>query len=49
MMNTIYTNEEYMAQGFTREELPLIREFDEKHNREEFDNRYYELAKILGL
>lgn len=30
--NTIYTAEEYMAQGFTAEEVPLITYFDILHN-----------------
>ena len=52
--NTIYTNEEYLAQGFTREELPLIRRHDEMFNRydeltEEEKEELYELIDRLGL
>lgn len=28
MMNTIYTTEQYMTQGFTAQEVPMIREHD---------------------
>lgn len=31
-LNTIYTDTEYLAQGFTTEELPLIKRFDTLHN-----------------
>lgn len=31
-LNTIYTDTEYLAQGFTEEELPLIKRFDTLHN-----------------
>ena len=61
MLNKIYTLEEYKAQGFTNEELPLIKEHDELHNRlvsgnyettEEYESirkRIFELVEILGL
>ena len=32
-LNKIKTNEEYMAEGFTAEELPLIRKHDELFNK----------------
>lgn len=31
-LNTIYTDAEYIAQGFTAEEVPLIRKHDELFN-----------------
>lgn len=30
--NTIHTDKEYMAQGFTAEEIPMIRRHDELYN-----------------
>lgn len=54
--NTIYTYEEYKAQGFETWELPLITEFDTLHNKMvngnttvEDEQRYYELVDILKL
>jgi hypothetical protein len=38
--NTIYTNEEYMAQGFTAEECPKIRRHDELFNRDQMSKFY---------
>ena len=32
MMNKIYTDKEYLEQGFTTEELPMIRKHDELFN-----------------
>lgn len=32
MMNKIYTDKEYFEQGFTTEELPMIRKHDELFN-----------------
>lgn len=56
MMNTIYTIEEYMAQGFTQEEAPLVREHDTLYNRyvtegltEEEKDRMFDLVVMLGL
>ena len=56
MLNTIYTNEEYMAQGFTAQEVSMIREHDILFNEyqlgkvgEEALERIEELANILGL
>ena len=57
-MNTIYTTEEYMAQGFTAKEVPMIRRHDELFNRYKRggDNlpdrqmtEMFELARRLGL
>ena len=33
MLNKIYTDNEYMAQGFTQEEVPMIRKHDELFNK----------------
>lgn len=56
MLNTIYTDKEYMAQGFTAQEVPMIREHDILFNQyqlgevgEDALERIYELANILGL
>ncbi len=59
MMNKIYTDAEYMAQGFTAEEVPMVREHDELVNAvaekglenmtEAEAQRIEELAKELGL
>jgi hypothetical protein len=59
MMNKIFTDAEYMAQGFTAEEVPMIREYDELVNatvRKGLENmteaeakRLDELEEILGL
>lgn len=59
MMNKIFTDAEYMAQGFTAEEVPMIREYDELVNAtvkrglenitEEEAERMEELEEILGL
>lgn len=52
--NTIDTDEEYMAQGFTAEEVPMIRRHDILHNMandktiEEWEEMY-ELIEKLGL
>lgn len=54
--NTIYTTEEYMKQGFTVEEVPMVREHDRLYNKtvdglatqEEID-RMHGLVKVLGL
>lgn len=57
-MNTIYTAEEYMAQGFTAKEVPMITRHDELFNRfvrggNTLPARQYlemmELVKRLGL
>ena len=33
MMNTIYTEKEYMEQGFTATEVPMIMEHDTLYNK----------------
>ena len=55
-LNKIYTTEEYKAQGFTEEEIPLVIEHDLLHNiyvkfdlTDEEKDRMFELAKILNL
>lgn len=54
--NKIYSDEEYMKQGFTKEECELVREHDVIFNSvqdgvatEGQRKRMYELANILGL
>jgi GMP synthase PP-ATPase subunit len=42
IQNTIYTDEEYMAQGFTAEECPKIRRHDELFNR-------YQQSKFINV
>lgn len=56
MLNTIYTDKEYMVQGFTAQEVPMIREHDILVNEyqlgevgEEVLERIEELANMLGL
>lgn len=58
MFNTIYTAEEYMAQGFTAKEVPMVMRHDELFNRykRSGDNlperqmaEMFELVKRLGL
>lgn len=54
IMNTIFTDEEYMAQGFTAEEVPMVRRSDVLFNcrdewTEEEAEEYYELVTKLGL
>ena len=55
-LNKIYTNKEYMAQGFTKEEVPLIKEHDKLFNKyvleglTEIENERMDyLVKVLGL
>jgi len=53
-MNTIYTDKEYMNQGFSKEECPLIREHDLLVNRFETltveeRERLMNLSSILKL
>ena len=54
--NKIYTDAEYMAQGFTKEEVPMIRRHDELFNMwkdgnitEEEKTEMYDLIKKLGI
>jgi hypothetical protein len=56
MMNKIYTNAEYMAQGFTADECPRIRRHDELYNKwiaqgltVAEDEELNKLVKELGL
>ena len=53
-MNKIYSNEEYMNQGFTREEVDQVRRSDELFNNwdnltEEEKEEYFSLVEELGL
>lgn len=56
-MNKIYSNEEYKKQGFTTEEVPLIKKHDELINKqiikgsllEEEEQELYSLIEILKL
>ena len=53
-MNKIYSNEEYMSQGFTREEVAKVRRSDELFNNwdnltEEEKEEYYALVEELRL
>ena len=43
--NTIYTDEEYMAQGFTAEERPKIRRHDELFNRDQ-KSKFYNVEPL---
>ena len=54
--NTIYTIEEYMEQGFTREEAEMVREHDiifnkdvDEETTEEERARMFEIIRILDL
>jgi hypothetical protein len=52
--NTVYTIEEYIAQGFTREEAPKAKRSDELFNNweeltEEEKEEYFAICKELGL
>lgn len=57
LYNTIYTDEEYMAQGFTAEEVPMIRRHDILMNQykrlgfltEEEDAELMHLIKVLEI
>lgn len=57
MMNTIYTAREYMEQGFTATEVPMIMEHDTLYNEwvaggkvdTQLAERIAELAKELNL
>ena len=55
-LNKIHTTEEYMAQGFTKEEVPMIKRSDELFNKrqlegwtEEEEEEYYKLVEILKI
>lgn len=52
--NTIYTDEEYMAQGFTTEEVDKVRKTDIMFNNwenltEEEKEEYFSIVEELGL
>ena len=54
MKNTIYTIEEYIAQGFTAEEASKVRKTDEMFNdwdnlTDEQKEEYFALVEELGL
>lgn len=56
-LNTIYTDEEYMAQGFTKEECAKVRRSDELYNKYKLEEElseeewaeYTALCDELGL
>jgi hypothetical protein len=45
-LNTIYTDEEYMAQGFTAEECPKIRRHDELFNQYMLNKQGYNVEPL---
>lgn len=52
--NTIFTDKEYMAQGFTAQEVPMIKRHDELFNKgedrtEEETKEMCNLRDTLGL
>lgn len=54
MTNTVYTIEEYIAQGFTEAEAYIARKTDKMFNNwdsltEKEKDRYYLMVKRLGL
>lgn len=54
MLNKIFSDKEYMEQGFSAKEIPMIRRFDILHNlgnekTEEEIKEYYALAIALDL
>ena len=54
MKNTIYTIEEYMAQGFTKTEAYMVRKTDKMFNNWEHltdkeKERYFLMTERLGL
>jgi hypothetical protein len=54
MKNTVYTVDEYMAQGFTKTEAYVMRKADKMFNNWDYLNdkekeRYFLIAKRLGL
>jgi hypothetical protein len=53
-MNTVYSIEEYIAQGFTAEEAPIARKTDIMYNRfneltPEEKEKYFAMCAWLGL
>jgi len=57
MLNTIYSIDEYVAQGFTREEAPKAKRSDELFNKWKINGElsdtekeeYFALVEELGL
>lgn len=52
--NTVYTINEYMEQGFTKEEAYVVRRLDIMHNQwndltEKQKERYFIMSERLGL
>lgn len=45
-LNTIYTDEEYMAQGFTAEECAKIRRYDELFNQYKLNEQGYNVEPL---
>lgn len=53
-MNKVYTIEEYIAQGFTAEEAPIMRKTDIMFNNWDYltdteKEHYFAMCKWLGL
>ena len=56
ILNRICTTEEYMKQGFTEKEVPMIKRSDELFNRKQLigwtkeeKEEYYKLVEILKI
>ena len=55
ILNRICTTEEYMKQGFTEKEIPMIKRSDELFNRKQLigqtkeEEEYYKLVEILKI
>ena len=56
ILNRICTTEEYMKQGFTEKEVPMIKRSDELFNRKQLigwtkeeEEEYYKLVEILKI
>ena len=56
ILNRICTTEEYMKQGFTEKEVPMIKRSDELFNRKQLigwtkeeEEKYYKLVEILKI
>jgi hypothetical protein len=48
--NIIYTNEEYMAQGFTAQEVPMIRRHDIIFNKDvDGEATEEEMAELVAI
>ena len=54
-LNRICTTKEYMKQGFTKEEIPMIKRSDELFNKRQLEGwtkeeeEYYKLVEILKI